>query len=160
MFLSGQLGGCSVVYSRKFSVDLFEFPENKLCKIFPHLKDCTICSRTNRREETVISQLHIGHSYITQTFLLKGEEPLVCIACNKQLTEEITDLFTCSDFTEIRGRAILRCSHCMFYFRTLHWRSLTIWKKSIFLAEYKLSDSFGFCLYFTHSLSLFLKIWL
>ena len=126
MFLSGQLGGCSVVYSKKFSMDLVEFPENKLHKIFPHLKDCTICPRTNRREETVIFQLHVGHSYITHSFLLKGEEPLVCIAYDEQLTVEHIHLLTCSDFTGIRGRAILQCSHCVFYFRTLPWRSLTI----------------------------------
>ena len=41
-----------------------EFPGNKLRKIFPHLKDSTICSLTNRREETVIYRLHIGHFYI------------------------------------------------------------------------------------------------
>ena len=48
-----------------------KFPNNKLRKIFPKLNDCIAClSLTNRREETVTSQLHIGHSYITYSFLL------------------------------------------------------------------------------------------
>ena len=28
-----------------------------------------------------IARLHIGHSFITHTFLLKGEEPPICIVC-------------------------------------------------------------------------------
>ena len=38
-----------------------EFPENKLYKIFPVLKECIVCPRTNRKEETVMAGLHIGH---------------------------------------------------------------------------------------------------
>ena len=45
--------------------------------------------------------LHIGHSFITHSFLLKGEEPPVCIRCDKRLTLEHI-LLTCSDFIEIR----------------------------------------------------------
>ena len=62
-----------------------EFPESKLRVIFPHLKDCTFCPRTNRKEESVTSRLHcIGHSYITHSFLLMGEKPPVCIACDER----------------------------------------------------------------------------
>ena len=78
-----------------------EFPENKLYKIFPVLKECIVCPQTNRKEETVIARLHIGHSFITHSFLLKGEELPVCIGCDKRLTIEHI-LLTCSDFIEIR----------------------------------------------------------
>ena len=30
--------------------------------------------RTNRREEIILARLRIGHSYITHSYLLKGEE--------------------------------------------------------------------------------------
>ena len=70
-----------------------EFPENKLHRIFPELKDCTTCPRTNRREETVISRLHIGHSYITHSFLLKGDEPPVYTACDDRATNCRTYIF-------------------------------------------------------------------
>ena len=54
--------------------------------IFPHLKDCTFCPRTNRKEESVTSRLHCnGHSYITHSFLLMGEKPPVCIACDERI---------------------------------------------------------------------------
>ena len=78
-----------------------EFPENKLYQIFPVLKECIVCPRRNRKEETVMARLHIGHSFITHSFLLKGEEPPMCIGCDKLLTVEHI-LLTCSDFIEIR----------------------------------------------------------
>ena len=69
---------------------------------FPVLKECIFCPRTNRKEETVMARLHIGHSFLTQSFLLKGEEPPLCIGCDKRLTI-VHILLTCSDFIEIRG---------------------------------------------------------
>ena len=65
------------------------------------LKECIVCPRPNRKEETVMARLHIDHSFITHSFLLKGEEPPICIGCNKRLTIEHI-LPTCSDFIEIR----------------------------------------------------------
>ena len=53
------------------------------------------------KEETVTAGLQIGHSFITHSFLLKGEEPPVCIGCDKRLTLEHI-LLTCLDFIEIR----------------------------------------------------------
>ena len=49
----------------------------------------------------MISRLHVGDSYITHSFLSKGEEPPVCIACDKQLTIEHI-LLNCSKFIEMR----------------------------------------------------------
>ena len=78
-----------------------EFLENKLYKIFPVLKECISCLQKNRKEETVMARLHIGHSFLTHSFLLKGEEPRMCIRCDKRLTIEHI-LLTCLDFIEIR----------------------------------------------------------
>ena len=49
----------------------------------------------------MICVFHIGLSYVTRSFLLKNEEPPVCIACDEVLTVELTSLF-CSDLIEIR----------------------------------------------------------
>ena len=73
----------------------------KINYIFPVLKECIVCPQTNRKEETVMARLHIGHSFITHSFLLKGEEPPMCIGCDKPLTIEHI-LLTCSNFIEIR----------------------------------------------------------
>ena len=69
----------------------------KINDIFPMLKECIVCPLTNSKEETVMARLHIGHSFITHSFLLKGEEPPMCIGCDKRLTIEHI-LLTCSDF--------------------------------------------------------------
>ena len=60
-----------------------------------------ILSSENRKEETVMARLHTGHSFLTHSFLLKGEEPPMCIGCDKRLTIEHI-LLTCLDFIEIR----------------------------------------------------------
>ena len=64
---------------------------------------CTlfVCPRTNGKEETLMARLHIGHSFITHSFLLKGEEPPMCIGCDKRLTLEHI-LLICWDFSEKR----------------------------------------------------------
>ena len=51
-----------------------EYSHNKLHKIFPVLGISCPCS--NMREETVICHLHAGHSYLTHSLVLEGEEPL------------------------------------------------------------------------------------
>ena len=76
---------------------LDEYPENKLHQIFPELKE----SRTNRKEESAIFRFRVDHSFIIYSFLLKGEEPPVCIGCDERLTIEHI-LLTCSDLTETR----------------------------------------------------------
>ena len=35
---------------------------------------------------TVLNRLHIGHSYLTQSFILRREEAPVCIACGAVTT--------------------------------------------------------------------------
>ena len=44
-----------------------------------------------------MARLHIGHSFITHSFLLKGEEPPACIRCDQHLTLK-NILLNCSYF--------------------------------------------------------------
>ena len=51
-------------HANKYILELWqsecdELPGNKLHVIFPVLKQCVVCPRTNRKEETMIAQLHI-----------------------------------------------------------------------------------------------------
>ena len=41
---------------------------------------------TNGRDEVVLSRLRLGHSYLTHSYLLKGEPPPECVTCNCRLT--------------------------------------------------------------------------
>ena len=49
-----------------------EFPENKLYKVFPMLKECIVCPRSNRKEETVMARLHIGHFFYYSFLFIEG----------------------------------------------------------------------------------------
>ena len=90
-----------------------EFPEKNYIR-YSVLKECIGCPRTNRKEETVMARLHIGHSFITHSFLVKGEEPPMCIGCDKRLTIEHI-ILTCSDFIEIRESHFTAKSLCMLF---------------------------------------------
>ena len=105
--------------TNKYILELWQsewdkFPENKLYNIFPVLKECISCPRKNRKEETVMARLHIRHSFLTHSFLLKGEEPPMCIGCDKRLTIEHI-LLTCSDFIEIRESHFTAKSLCILF---------------------------------------------
>ena len=116
-----------------------ECPENKLYKIFPVLKECIFCPWTNRRD----SGGPIGHSVLTHSFLLKGEEPPVCIRCDKRLTIEHI-LLTCSDFIEIRQSHFTAKSLHMVISRYFTWEEFQLFEKSIFFEKFKFEVIFSF----------------
>ena len=76
---------------------------NKLVNIKPGLGEWLPGLRTNRREEIILARLRIGHSYITHSYLLKGEEEPQCIPCNALLTIKHI-LVDCVDLAPIRQR--------------------------------------------------------
>ena len=77
-------------------------PENKLYQTRPVLDDNEhLTAVTTRKEETVLSRLHTGHSYLTQIHLLKGEDPPFCIACNEVMTIKHL-LLDCADLIDVR----------------------------------------------------------
>ena len=76
---------------------------NKLFTIKPSLGEWLPGLRTNRREEIIIARLRIGHSYITHSYLLKGEKEPQCIPCNAPLTVKHV-LVDCVDLAPTRKR--------------------------------------------------------
>ena len=105
--LTGNILGELIALSRtnKYMLEVWqlewdEFPENKLHKIFPVL---FVFGQTERRKlwcpDCALAIFVIF--VITHPFLLKGEEPPVCIRCDERLTDEHI-LLTCSDFFKIR----------------------------------------------------------
>ena len=59
-----------------------------------------ICSE---KENTVLNRLHIGHSYLTHSFILRKEAAPVCVACNAVITVKHI-LIECADLLEIRKK--------------------------------------------------------
>ena len=90
-----------------------------------------------------MARLHIGHSFLTHSFLLKGEEPPVCIGCDKRLTLEHI-LLACLDFIEIRE------SH--FTAKSLHilFKDISPEKIFYFLKEINIFGFFKFEIIFSY----------
>ena len=59
------------------------YPENRLYKIQPKVYDPMPSHGRCSREETALCQLHIGHTFLTHFYFLKGEEPPICIPYDK-----------------------------------------------------------------------------
>ena len=78
---------------------------NKLYEIRPNLKE-SLCNTTKslyRKQETVMTRLRIGHTWITHSYLLKKEDQPFCHACDNPFTVKHI-LVECSDFTHIRNK--------------------------------------------------------
>ena len=72
-------------------------------KILLKLTDRLPSRCLTRREETALSRLYIGHSHVAHLFLLKGEEPHLCVSCDEPLSLEYI-LLSCSDVIGIREK--------------------------------------------------------
>ena len=59
---------------------------NKFHEILPKLPDKLLSFCNTRKENTVLNRLHIGHSYLTHSFILRKEEAPVCVACDAVIT--------------------------------------------------------------------------
>ena len=59
---------------------------NKLHEIKPVLGKKNNIYRSLRREEVVLTRLHIGHTRLTHSYLLKLEDQPFCISCNEPFT--------------------------------------------------------------------------
>ena len=76
---------------------------NKFHEIVPKLPDKLLSFCNTRKESTVLNRLHIGHSYLTHSFILRKEEAPVCVACDVVLT--VKHIFIeCTDLLEIRKK--------------------------------------------------------
>ena len=80
-----------------------ELENNKLRAAHPHIGLWTQAFRKSRREETVLTRLRIGHSYLTHSYLLKSEDQPECIPCNCPLTIKHI-MLDCIDFSNTRSK--------------------------------------------------------
>ena len=72
---------------------------NKFHEILPKLPDKLLSFCNTRKEDTVLNRLHIGHSYLTHSFILRKEAP-VCVAFNAVTTVKHIWI-ECADLLEI-----------------------------------------------------------
>ena len=76
---------------------------NKLHSIKPSLGDWQSSCRIDRKEEVTLARLRIGHTFITHSFLLKGEDWPLCIPCQEPFSVKHF-LLDCTDFRITRLR--------------------------------------------------------
>ncbi|GFO28766.1 ribonuclease hi [Plakobranchus ocellatus] len=78
---------------------------NKLHEVFPNLGE-DLSKRgegTGRKQETVICRLQVGHTLLTQSYLLKMRNSLICYACDSIYTVRHM-LIECPDFQVTRKK--------------------------------------------------------
>ena len=73
-----------------------------------------LLSFCNTKKESTLNILHTGHSYLTHSFVLRGEEAPLCVARNAVITVKHI-LIECADLLEIRKKYfeeifVLTCS--------------------------------------------------
>ena len=76
---------------------------NQFYEILPKLLDKLLSFCNTRKEDTVLNRLHIGHSYLTHSLILRKEEAPGCVAYNAVITVKRT-LIECADLLEIRKK--------------------------------------------------------
>ena len=81
---------------------------NKLFTVKPGLGKWLQGLLTNRCEEIILAHLRFGHSHITHSYLLKGEEKPQCIPCNAPLTTNHI-LVDCVHLAPTRQRFFFSC---------------------------------------------------
>ena len=77
--------------------------QNKLHEIQEAIGEWPTGYRSIRREEVILARLRIGHTHITHSHLLKGEDAPVCQSCKVQLTTKHF-LLNCNNLKHIRTK--------------------------------------------------------
>ena len=76
---------------------------NKLQAVKPYIGETKLKNIVNRREEGVLHRARMGHTYLTHSYLLRGEDAPECIPCQSLLTVEHI-LIHCVDFALARAK--------------------------------------------------------
>jgi ribonuclease HI len=91
---------------------------NKLYKIKPLLGPWPPFYDLSRRDQLVITRAHIGHTYLTQGYLLRKEEAPMCVSCMEVLSVEHI-LVHCQELSDIR-ETFYECRSVDDLFATVH----------------------------------------
>src|SRR5258706_11706795 len=77
--------------------------DDKLYNIKPHIGSTYFSNKLSQRDEQIIHRLRIGHTHLTNAFILKQEEKPICSTCNNPLTVEHF-LLTCNKYGQLRNQ--------------------------------------------------------
>ena len=74
----------------------------KLLDIKPTIGEYQSVVRNIRKEEVVLARLRLGHTRVTNSYLLQGEEQPQCVGCEPPFTVRHF-LLECGDFAQVRN---------------------------------------------------------
>ena len=92
----------SIKFGKKNGMKLVWYPIS-FTKFYRNFQTNCYLFVNTRKENTVLNRLHIGHSYLTHSFILRKEEAPVCVACNVVLIVKHI-LIECADLLETRKK--------------------------------------------------------
>ena len=75
---------------------------NKLLDIKPTIGEKQSVVRNIRKEEVVLARLRLGHTRVTHSYLLQGEEQPQCVGCDSSFTVRHF-LLECGYFAQVRN---------------------------------------------------------
>ena len=75
---------------------------NKLLDIKQTIGEYRSVVRNIRKEEVILARLRLGHTRVTHSYLLQGEEQPQCVGCDAPFTVRHF-LLECSDFAQVRN---------------------------------------------------------
>ena len=108
---------------------------NKLFETLPNLKE-SLCNRANtlyRNQESVMTRLRIGHTWITHSDLLKKEDQPFCHACDSPST--VKHFFNeYPDLTHIRNK-FYTTTYVHTLFRAVDFSKITEYLKELGLYD-------------------------
>ena len=102
--------------------------ENKLLEIKPTIGEHQSVVR-NIRKEVVLARLRLGHTRVTHSYLLQGEEQPQCVGCDTPFTVRHF-LLECGDFAQVRNN----CFHVDYMkelFQDIHIDSIMTFLRQI-----------------------------
>ena len=107
---------------------------NKRLEIKPTIGEHQSVVRNIRKEEVVLARLRLGHTRVTHSYFLQGEEQLHCAGCDAPFTVQIH--LECGDFAQVRNN----CFHVLNMkqlFKDIHIDSIMTFlrQKKIFLTK-------------------------
>jgi len=82
---------------------------NKSCAIRPTVGDCKQTTCLSRRDSVLLNRLHIGHTRLTHSFLLTGDDLPECGTCQCPLTVKHI-LVECVDLDDVRNKHFVASS--------------------------------------------------
>ena len=106
---------------------------NKLLDIKPTIGEYQSVGRNIRRKEVVLAQLGLGHTRVTYSCLLQGEEQPQCVGCDAPFTVRYF-LLECGDFAQVRNNC-LHVDNMKQLFQDIHVDSITTFLRQINLCN-------------------------